>query len=154
MMQLRVGRFIISGTFLVAVIVAFNHLQAQTPKQVINTAMCYDRSAYTNPDTHHITQYKGKHCITDVYINDKESTVEMRCALIEDCSGPLCTAPLDAIYECAPSTNTQGQTVWHCKGWTGTTMDSRTESNFTDDEFNDKATRCTRVCGGCNSGWK
>jgi len=155
-MQLRGRRFIILCAFLVAVFVAFNHLQAQAPKRVTNLAMCYVHyDPYIDPYTHHATQFKGKHCETIVNIDDNGSSVVINCGLSADChSGELCTDPPESSYICAPSTNAQGQTVWHCKGFIGTTMDSSTESNFTDDEFNNKAIRCTRVCGGCSSGWK
>lgn len=155
MMQPRGRRFIVPGILLIALIAAFNHLQAQTPKRVTNVAMCYVHyDPYVDPYTHHVTPFKGKHCGTTVSIGDNGSSVVISCGLSADCSDAYCVDPPETSYECAPATNTQGQTVWHCKGSFGTTMDNSTESNFTDNEFNNKATRCTRVCGGCSSGWK
>jgi|WetSurMetagenome_2_1015567.scaffolds.fasta_scaffold88143_2 hypothetical protein len=120
---------------------ACGDLKAQTRKSASYTAMCSDP----------VEGFKGHKCQTST---DGEGAM-ISCGLVLECgSNPVCVQPPTISYRCEPVTNATGETSWHCKGSIGTLMDSSTESTITDDDFNNKNTRCARICRSCRSGWK
>ena len=135
---------IIALTALMTLTLDTGHSLSADSNRVTYTATCDDPTGHN--------EYFKKKCTTDAY----ERETEIWCgAEVIKCPDPVCAEPPQVGYRCNASADNKGGNMrWLCKGWIGTSMDNRDDQSFTDEEFNDTQTRCSRYCGECRSGWK
>jgi len=79
------------------------------------------------------------------------------CGLVRECRPDeeldgSCLQPPSVSYECKPIVDDLGHVRWSCTGSVGT--DFRFKGSYSEDEFSDLATRCSKICNDCRSGWK